>query len=133
MPQRPTSRNLSFARKLRAEMTYAEGMLWRALRDRRLDGHKFRRQVPIGRYIADFLCEAHKLIVELDGPPHDDPGQQAHDNARDAWLHAQGYFVLRLPNDLVIGGGNMPLERIRTELARLILLPLAGEGVAAQR
>ena len=83
MPPRDTHNKLPFARRLRREMTVAESMLWRALRDSRLGGLKFRRQVPIGRYVVDFLSVESRLIVELDGPPHDDPMQRAHDDARD--------------------------------------------------
>ena len=97
-------------------MTNAETLLWRMLRDRRLDGLKFRRQAPVGRYVADFLCEDKKLIVELDGAPHDKPEQQAHDEARDRWLRSEGYLVLRMANDVVIGGGDMPLDLIRSAL-----------------
>lgn len=116
MPRRSTSHNLPFARALRRNMTHAETLLWRMLRDRRLDGLKFRRQAPVGRYIADFLCEDKMLIVELDGEPHDRPDQKAHDDARDRWLRSEGYRVLRLTNDVVIGGGDRPLDLIRSAL-----------------
>jgi very-short-patch-repair endonuclease len=69
------------------------------LRDRRLDGLKFRRQVPIGPYVADFLCLSCKLIVEADGPLHD----EAHDAERDAVLRARGFHVLRFSNDMIVG------------------------------
>jgi very-short-patch-repair endonuclease len=72
-------------------------MLWKVLRDRRLAALKFRRQVPLGRYIADFVCFRHRLIVEADGPCHD-PGQ---DRVRDAWLSDQGFRILRFSNDLI--------------------------------
>jgi very-short-patch-repair endonuclease len=116
MPRRPTAKVLPFARTLRRNMTTAETQLWRMLRDRRLDDLKFRRQAPIGRYVADFVCEERKLIIELDGAPHDDPVQQAHDAARDEWLRAEGYIVLRMGNDVVIGGGDMALALIRSAL-----------------
>jgi very-short-patch-repair endonuclease len=64
-------------------MTNAEDILWRSLRGSALDGLKFRRQVPIGSYVADFLCVQHRLIVELDGRPHDDEDQRRRDAARD--------------------------------------------------
>ena len=68
MPHQPvTDAKRSFARKLRREMTEAEGRLWEQLRDRRLDGLKFRRQAPIGSYVADFLCADAMLVVEVDG------------------------------------------------------------------
>nr|WP_246731730.1 endonuclease domain-containing protein [Methylocapsa sp. S129] len=92
-------------------------MLWRLLRGSRVDGLKFRRQVPIGPYIADFLCFQHRLIVELDGPPHDDDERKGRDSARDEWLHEQGYRVLRFPNDLAIGGGDIVVDRIRAAIA----------------
>jgi very-short-patch-repair endonuclease len=84
-----------FARKLRKEMTEAEWKLWHALRSRRLDGYKFRRQVPIGTYIADFVCQECKLIVELDGSQH---ANSPYDIKRDAWLGLRGYRVLRFWN-----------------------------------
>jgi very-short-patch-repair endonuclease len=106
------------ARGLRADGTAAEIMLWRDLRGSRL-GVKFRRQVAIGPYIADFACFDARLIVELDGRPHERPEQEAHDRKRDAWLNAQGYRVLRIPNDLVLGGsGQLALDRIREALVR---------------
>ena len=85
-------------------MTVAETLLWRSLRSRGLKGMKFRRQVPIGPFVADFACIEQKLVVELDGRPHDDPEQQAHDRSRDAFLAAQGWRVLRLSNERVTGG-----------------------------
>ena len=72
-----------------------ERRLWKLLRDRRLEGLKFRRQVVIGRYIADFVCLRHRLIVEADGPTHDG---SLHDFKRDAFLREQDFRVLRFPN-----------------------------------
>jgi BirA family biotin operon repressor/biotin-[acetyl-CoA-carboxylase] ligase len=92
-------------------------MLWRALRGSRVDGMKFRRQVPIGPYIADFLCFQHRLIAELDGPPHDDAERKNRDLVRDEWLRAQGYRVLRFSNDLVNGGGDIVVDKIRAAIA----------------
>ena len=100
-------------------MTHAETLLWNALRRNGLSGFHFRRQVPIGRYVVDFLCATERLVVELDGAPHESEAQQAHDRARDGWLRSQGYTILRLPNDLVIGGGNIPLDMIAAEAQRL--------------
>src|SRR5665213_4270577 len=73
----------------------SERTLWRLLRDRRLEGLKFRRQVPIGRYVADFVCLRHRLIVEADGPFHEN---SAHDVERDAWLRAEGFRAPGFPN-----------------------------------
>jgi adenine-specific DNA-methyltransferase len=85
---------------MRHEPTDVERKLWFALRDRRLAGKKFRRQVPIGSYIADFLCLEQKLIVELDGGQHDE--QATHDERRTAFLSGEGYRVIRFWNNDVI-------------------------------
>ncbi|HET6972145.1 MAG TPA: DUF559 domain-containing protein [Phenylobacterium sp.] len=82
------------ARAFRRRATDTERLLWKLLRDRRLEGLKFRRQVPVGRYVLDFLCLRHRLVVEADGPFHD----AAHDAERDAWLAGQGFRVLRFSN-----------------------------------
>lgn len=88
------------ARKLRREMTDAERKLWWKLRGRQMDGFKFRRQVPIGRYVADFACMEAKLIVEVDGGQHaDDPSG---DIERTRCLEGVGYRVLRFWNHDVL-------------------------------
>jgi len=76
-------------------MTDAERRLWAVLRGRRFDDYKFRRQVPVGKYVADFMCYEQRLIVEVDGSQHD---ERARDKMRDAWLASQGFRVLRLWN-----------------------------------
>jgi very-short-patch-repair endonuclease len=88
-------RMLRFAKKLRREMTDVEKKLWSALRDRRFENFKFRRQVPIGNYIVDFVCQERKVIVELDGSQHEG---SSYDKQRDAWLECVGYKVLRFWN-----------------------------------
>jgi very-short-patch-repair endonuclease len=113
--RRFTDRQLSRARQLRREMTLAETILWGSLRGRGV-GAKFRRQVPIGPYVGDFVCVSAKLIVELDGPPHQKSEQQAHDERRDRWLEANGWRVLRVSNDLVIGGSELVLQEIRNAI-----------------
>ncbi|MCV0397343.1 MAG: DUF559 domain-containing protein [Rhizobiaceae bacterium] len=100
MPHQPvTDAKRSFARALRHEATEAEDRLWQELRGRRLDRLKFRRQVPVGPYIADFLCAEAMLIVEVDGSQHAD---SAHDRARTRDLEARGFRVLRFWNDEVL-------------------------------
>ena len=89
----------SFARDLRQRMTDAENRLWFHLRRRALHGHRFRRQHCIGPYVADFVCLEKKLVVEVDGTPHE--LTVAHDAVRDAKLMAAGFRVLRFPNDEV--------------------------------
>jgi very-short-patch-repair endonuclease len=84
------------ARELRQRATVFEQELWQQLRSGPLSGFKFRRQKVIGPYIVDFICPATRLIIELDGSQH--ATHQPYDQARDAWLHAQGYQVLRIWN-----------------------------------
>ncbi len=86
---------LARARLMRKVPTEAEKKLWSVLRDRRLQGLKFRRQAPVGPYIVDFLCISHALVIEADGSQHAD---SAHDVRRDAWLKNEGYQVLRFWN-----------------------------------
>jgi very-short-patch-repair endonuclease len=87
------------ARELRAAMTDAERTLWRCLRLRQLDGYRFRRQVPIGPYVADFACLQAGLVVEVDGGQH---AGTRFDQGRDAFLRAQGFSVLRFWNNEVL-------------------------------
>ena len=89
------------AKGLRRASTGAEERLWDHLRDRRFLGLKFRRQAPVGPYVADFLCHDMKLVLELDGSIHEGERQIAHDLNRDANLQALGYRVLRFTNDQV--------------------------------
>ena len=104
-----TDRNRQFARSLRREMTEAEDKLWHELRDRRLDRIKFRRQMPIGKYIADFVCVDARLVVEIDGSQHAD---SAYDEQRKAELKARGFRVLRFWNDDVLREMNSVCETI---------------------
>ena len=88
----------NIARTLRWRQTDVEAKLWARLRDRRLDGLKFRRQVPRGQYVVDFLCDHAMLIVELDGSQHGEPENGVRDAARTKYLEALGYSVLRFWN-----------------------------------
>ncbi len=90
-----------FARHLRANQTEAEKRLWTLLRDFKHRGFRFRRQLRLGPYVADFATLGAKLIVELDGSQHDGTGARAHDSARTAFLNGQGFEVLRFWNDQV--------------------------------
>ena len=87
------------ARELRTAMTDAERALWRMLRDRKL-GARFRRQAPIGPFIADFVCLERRLVLEVDGGQH---AENEHDLARDAWFRELGDRVLRFWNHEVLG------------------------------
>jgi very-short-patch-repair endonuclease len=84
------------ARELRREMTPAERIVWKQLRDRRFAGFKFRRQQPIGPYIVDFFCASRRLVVELDGETH--LGKEVNDQIRQGYLERQGLRVLRFWN-----------------------------------
>ena len=86
-----------FARTLRHNQTDTELELWQLLRRRELAGYKFRRQVPLGPYIADFVCLSAHLIVELDGGQHSE--QITYDSERKKWLEAQNFRVLRFWNN----------------------------------
>ncbi len=97
--QRDRPERKANARKLRSAMTEAEQALWRLLRSRRLEGHKFRRQHPVGRYIADYICLEAKLIVEADGGQHE---SNFADAARTAWLENRGFRVLRFWNNEIL-------------------------------
>jgi len=88
------------ARRLRKQMTDAERALWFLLRRKQIDGHRFRKQVPIGKYIVDFACLDARLMIEVDGGQHSDAA--AADRERDAWLKLQNFRVLRFWNNDVL-------------------------------
>jgi very-short-patch-repair endonuclease len=102
------------ARRLRRGQTLAEDKLWAIVRGRRLDGLKFRRQVPIDRYFVDFACWDAKLVVELDGPSHE--GRELHDQARTEVLERCGYRVLRFDNEVVLADPGGVAEAIGAAL-----------------
>jgi very-short-patch-repair endonuclease len=100
--------------------------MWVLLRDRRLEGIKFRRQSPLGIFVADFYCPELKLIVELDGEIHEDPRQLAHDQNRDFYLASQGCTILRFPNRELFENREAVLKRIldvATDLRRASISP----------
>jgi len=97
------------ARRLRRIDNDAEAKLWSQLRDRRLSGHKFVRQVPIGNYFADFACRDCMLVVEVDGSQH---AESNRDRARDAFMVGQGWSVLRVWNVDVLKEHSAVLDTI---------------------
>ncbi len=101
---------IQLARHLRQRATDAERRLWRHLRDRQLAGFKFRRQRVIGRYVADFICMEHRLIVELDGGHHDRIAEA--DRERTEALTASGYRVIRFWNNDVLRNTDAVLQQI---------------------
>jgi len=103
-----------FARALRRNSSDAERKMWRMLRDRRLGGVKFRRQVPIGPFIADFASTEHRLVLELDGGQH---AESAYDARRDRVLECEGWRVVRFWNNDVMKNSEGVLEIILQTLA----------------
>ena len=91
----------SFRRNLRNNLTPAEAFLWTVLKNKALQGRKFRRQHSIGKYIVDFYCSAEKLAIELDGADHFTPEGESYDKQRDAYLASLGITVLRFENEQV--------------------------------
>jgi very-short-patch-repair endonuclease len=134
---------LAHAKLLRQRQTDAERRLWYHLRAHRFQGLKFKRQKPVGPFVADFVCLERNLVIEVDGGQH---GEHRHyDRRRDTWFAAQGMTVLRCWNNEVLGDTEAVLEKIRQALSPgpspgtgrgerpkepspLTPLPQAGEG-----
>ena len=130
MPHRVIStRARSRARSLRRVMTEAETRIWSRLRAHRLGGASFRRQVPIGPYIADFVCLDARLIIEIDGGQH---AANLSDRKRDAWLREQGFSLLRFWNNDVLSNTDGVIEEIVRGLTSAVppslALPRKGGG-----
>ena len=106
--------NRSKARTLRKDPIDAERQLWRHLRLRQLGGYKFRRQQPLGSYIADFACLEKRLIVEVDGGQHSE--HATYDARRTRWLEAQGFRVLRFWDHEVL----RDIEAVKQVIARAV-------------
>ncbi|PJI43934.1 MAG: hypothetical protein CTR54_06580 [Rhizobium sp.] len=100
MRHRPPELHRKRARDMRADATRPEDALWQMLKDRRLEGFKFRRQVPLKGYILDFVCFEARLIVEVDGWQH---AESPTDAVRDATFRVEGFRILRFWNDEVTG------------------------------
>ncbi len=108
--------NLKFAKELRKNTTLPEAKLWAGLRNRQVGGFKFRRQAPVGSYVADFVCPEKKLVVELDGWTHSTPGELAHDLRRTQFLNQQGFRVIRFGNTAVMENTDGVLQAILEDL-----------------
>jgi very-short-patch-repair endonuclease len=100
------------ARSMRQDPTDAERKLWQLLRGKQLADRRFRRQQPIGPYIADFYCSVARLVIELDGFQHADDVYKRHDARRTQWLQSRGYEVLRFWNSDVLRTPDMVIETI---------------------
>ena len=106
--------HFAFARHLRRSATDAERALWAQLRNRQLEGLKFRRQYPLGPYTVDFVCFERKLVIEVDGGQHTAAAEQ--DELRTRWLRERGYMVLRFWNHEVLRNMVGVLARISESL-----------------
>ncbi len=116
------TKNTPIARRLRETQTNAERTLWLRLRDRRLGGWKFKRQVPIDRYVVDFYCAGGKLVIELDGGQH--AVQTSRDAERTQALSSMGYLVLRFWNNDVLVNIEGVLSEILLTLSKVTPVPL---------
>ena len=112
-------------------MTKAEGRIWSRLRAHRFQGYSFRRQLPIGPYIVDFVCLDARLIIEIDGGQHAS-AEAERDKKRDAWLRSQGFLILRYWNNDVLTNLTGVLEHIADALSQQpppsLTLPRKGGG-----
>ncbi len=110
-------RKILYALRLRKRMTDAEKILWKALRNRQLNNLKFRRQAPVSWFIVDFLCYEKSLIVEIDGPIHQQ--QKVYDKEREEELISLGYTVLRFTNEDVLQRLDHTLQIIKEKTSPL--------------
>ncbi len=104
------------ARQLRKTLTDAEAILWSKLQRKALHGYRFRRQHPVGPFIADFACTEARLIIELDGATHSTQDERLEDAKREAYLRSQGWGVIRFWNADVYDNLNGVLESILQRL-----------------
>lgn len=114
-----------FVKQNRSKPTAAEEKMWELLRDRRLENYKFRRQHIIGKYIADFVCIEHKLVIEIDGLIHQLPENKESDEIRTNWLESIGFRVIRFTNDEVLTN----LEKVINEIKNSLKALSFGEGL----
>ena len=94
-------------------MTFGEKILWKLLRNKNFDGLRFRRQHPIDNYIVDFCCNEKSLIIEIDGPLHDNEEKRLNDKIRQLYLEKKGYKILRIKDNELTVDLNIIERRIR--------------------
>lgn len=129
---RENKRKISFARKLRNNLTDTEKVLWYYIKSRQVQNLKFRRQAPIGPYIVDFVCYSIKLIIELDGSQHRDKENMVRDQKRDDWLRKQGFKILRFWDNEILENINGVMEEILTYCPNQnppLTPPIKGRGI----
>ncbi len=133
IPPETRRKMTEIAREFRKEPTKSESILWQALRGKKLDGLKFRRQQPVGYFVVDFYNSVYRLVVEVDGPIHDN--QVEADRARQDVLELLGLNVLRLKSELVEKNLPATLNEIRVKIEELKIKtsqspsPILGEGL----
>ena len=117
---RASSHMRSRARQLRKSATVSEQRIWNWLRNRTFSGFKFRRQVPIGRYVVDFYCPALRLAIELDGKHHETAWMSEYDEERSMYLSSRGIDVVRIANELLARDSLLAEQVIEAALVRRI-------------
>lgn len=108
----PSTQMIERSRRLRQQSTSAEQFLWELLRNRRLHGLKFRRQHPIGNFIADFFCGEYRLVIEVDGAVHQEKTQVERDFRRENILKANNLNILRFTNEEILDDTEIVLQKI---------------------
>ena len=108
-------------KQLRSNGTSAEAVLWNRLKEKKLDGRRFRRQFSINNYIVDFYCTTEKLAIELDGQNHFTQAGSANDYERDQNLKAQGVTVLRFENEVVFKNIEGVLDEIKRHFKKQVI------------
>jgi very-short-patch-repair endonuclease len=116
------------AKTMRRSQTPAEQRLWKILRSKRLSGYKFKRQLPIDHYIADFVCLSHRLIIEADGGQH---AESTRDQRRDAYLRSQHFRILRLWNSDIMDNETGIYDAILNALEAPLPNPSPAKGRGA--
>jgi very-short-patch-repair endonuclease len=120
--RQPKIHNKGYLKETRIELrnnpTLPEARLWRVLKERQINGRKFRRQHSIEDYVVDFYCPAEKLVIELDGGIHNNIGAQAADFERDKRLKELGFKVLRIKNEQLINNIEYVIEEIKQSFTK---------------
>ncbi|MEN8225799.1 MAG: endonuclease domain-containing protein [Bacteroidota bacterium] len=111
-------------RKLRNNLTPAEATLWLSLKNKQLDGRRFKRQVSFGPYIVDFYCPSEKLVIEVDGPYHEIERKVRYDKKRERYLEKLGLRVIRFKNKKVFDKKEELLQEIKRHFQPPCVPPL---------
>lgn len=115
-----TTKTRNRAKSLRRDLTKAEKIMWLLLKDFNAQGASFRREAPIGIYIADFAWLSKRIIIEVDGDSHETVQGRRHDATRDEFLHAQGFQILRFDNGQVLGNSHFVFLEIEKAVSEFL-------------